>query len=174
MATKKARKPSRRPRRPETPEGPPEPKPVAAPPSGPFLQMAFFCEKVLHEADGVVSFIRQVDRITRTATGPGAPSEMPQGTYAAFLAIVIKAGGARGRSEIKLIRERPSGVRDTEPVFALTVHFEGEERGQGIYGPITIALEEEGLYWFDLFVDDTLMTRMPLRIIYQRATTRSR
>jgi hypothetical protein len=27
---------------------------------------------------------------------------------------------------------------------------------------------EEGLYWFDVHVGDRLVTRMPLRVLYQR------
>ncbi len=170
MARKQPRKPSTR-QRPQTPErGPAQPKPIAAPPGGPYLQMAIFCENVLREADSVISLIRQVDRVTTTASGPGAPADMPRLTYKAHLAIAIKSGGARGSREIKLFRERPSGIRDTEPLLSLSVLFEGEDRGLGIYGPVEMVFDEAGLYWFDLYVDDTLMTRMPLRVIYQRAT----
>ena len=173
MARKERRKPTRK-RVPEAPEGGiSEPRPAEAPPGGPYLQMAFFCEKILREADGVMSFIRQVDRLTTTASGPVAPAQMPPTTYTPFMAIVIKSGGARGSHEIKLFRERPSGLRDAQPLFTLTVFFEGEERGQGIYGPVTMTLEEEGLYWFDLYVDEALMTRMPFRVIYQRASARA-
>jgi len=171
---KQRRRQTNGPQRPQSPEqGPSGPAPAAPPPGGPYLQMAFFCEKVLREADGVMSFIRQVDRLTTMASGSDAPAQMPPTTYTPFMAIVIKSGGARGSHEIKLFRERPSGFRDTEPLFSLSVLFEGEERGQGIYGPVAMTFEEEGLYWFDVYVDDTLMTRMPFRVIYQRASARS-
>lgn len=142
--------------------------PQGAPTGGPYLQMAFFCERILREADGVVSFIRQVDRLTVTASGPSAPARMPTTTHTLFLAITIKSGAARGSHEIRIFRESPSGMRDTAPLFTMTSFFEGEERGVGLYGPITMTLEEEGLYWFDLYVGETLMTRMPFRVIYQR------
>lgn len=131
--------------------------------------MAFFCERILTEADGVVSFIRQIDRLTTTASGPGAPRDMPATTLSAFLAIALKSGGARGTHELRIIRERPSGIRD-EPMLSLTVFFEGEERGAGVYGQVNLNFEEEGLYWFDLYLGETLMTRLPFRMIYQRAT----
>lgn len=170
MAEKDRKKPPR-PQKPQSPEREPsEPTPAAAPPAGPYLQMAFFCEKVLREADGVHSFIRQVDRLTTTASGLAAPAKMPAATQTLFLAITIKSGGARGSHEIKVLRERPSGMRDTAPVLAMTIFFEGEERGVGLFGPITMTFEEEGLYWFDLYVDDKLLTRMPIRVIYQRTT----
>lgn len=171
-----AKKEKPRPTRPRAPQAagrePSEPKPVAAPPGGPYLQMAFFCEKVLSEADGVVSFIRQVDRLITTTTGPA--TQVPVATYTAFIAIAMKSGSARGSHEIKVVRERPSGMRDAQPLLTLTAFFEGEDRGPGIYGPVTMALEEEGLYWFDVFVDEVLMTRMSFRVIHQRATARAR
>jgi hypothetical protein len=142
--------------------------PLGAPPGGPYLQMAFFCERVLVESDGVVSFIRQIDRLTTNASGPSAPATMPATNYSAFLALAMKSGTARGSFEMQVVRERPSGIRDGQPVFTLTIFFEGEDRGVGVYGPISLNFEEEGLYWFDVLLDGTLMTRMPFRVIYQR------
>ena len=170
---KKNRKPTGR-QKAETPQGgPPTPKPLSAPPGGPYLQMAFFCEKILTEADGVTSFIRQVDRLTTAASGPGAPAKMPTTNFTAFMAIVLKSGAAQGSAEVKLFRERPSGLRDADPLFTVTVFLEGAERGVGLYGPVNMTFEEAGLYWFDLYADETLMTRMPIRVIYQRATAGS-
>jgi len=150
-----------------------EPEPVPAPPGGPYLQEAFFCEKILREADNVVSFIRQVDRLTTAASGPGAPVDMPPTSYTSHIALAFKSGEARGTHEVKIIRESPSGIRDSEPVLAMALFLEGEDRGAGLYGPVAMTFEQEGLYWFDVYVDETLMTRMPFRVIYQRATARA-
>ncbi len=98
---------------------------------------------------------------------------MPTTNYTAFLAITLKSGEARGSHEIKIIREPPSGIRDTDPLLNMTVNLEGQERGAGIYGPVNMTFNQQGLYWFDVYVDDTLMTRMPFRVIYQRATART-
>jgi len=147
--------------------------PIAAIPGGPYLQAAFFCEKILVEQDSVVSFIRQVDRLTTTASGPAVPASMPTTTFTTFLAIALKSGEARGTHDIKLVRERPSGIRDNQPVFSVRLLFEGEDRGVGLHGPANLTFEEEGLYWFDLYVDETLMTRMPFRVIYQQAVART-
>ena len=38
--------------------------------TGPYLEAAFFCEKVLQEIDGTKSAIRIVDRINRQIPGP--------------------------------------------------------------------------------------------------------
>ena len=36
---------------------------------------------------------------------------------------------------------------------------------------LNLVAEQEGLYWFDVLLDDTLLTRIPFRVIYQRMTT---
>ena len=76
---------------------------------GPFVQLALFCERVLREADGVMSIIRIVDRVTHTERGPDAPEEMPEVHFPLFLVVSLKAGTARGPHEIRITPEQPSG-----------------------------------------------------------------
>ena len=47
------------------------------------------------------------------------------------------------------------------------VLFEGEDRGANLILPTDFEVDEEGLYWFDILVDDRLMTRIPMRVLYQ-------
>jgi len=63
---------------------------------GPYLSGAFLCEKALHEADGVNSFIRMVDRWTVTGPTEGMPATAIQAT----LVVVFKSGIHRGAGEI--------------------------------------------------------------------------
>jgi hypothetical protein len=133
--------------------------------TGPYLQMAFFCEKVLEEKDGVSSAIRIVDRITHTATGPEPPGQMPPVPIALTAMISFKSGSARGRHILRVIPETPSGLRLAE--ISLPVQLEGDDRGMQATMNIRLQAEQEGLYWFDVFFDDVLVTRMPLRVVYQ-------
>lgn len=48
---------------------------------GPYIQVATFCERVLREADGVISLIRVVDQVNHVVRGSGAPVEMPEVRY---------------------------------------------------------------------------------------------
>lgn len=150
----------------------PGPQPLAAAPGGPYLLAAFFCEKVIQEKDDVVSYIRQIDRLTTSASGPDAPSQMPQTSFSAFLVVLIKSGEARGSHEIKITREGPSGLRDSDPLLSLAVLLEGAERGAGVLGHVNLTFDQEGLFWFDVFLDNTLLTRIPFRVIYQRTSAR--
>ena len=59
----------------------------------------------------------------------------------------------------------------------MPVLFEGEDRGVSAVFQIVMPVRHEGLYWFDIVLNDTQhLTRVPLRIVYQpmqtSATTR--
>ena len=160
---------------PSTPQGP-RPRSMApvAPPGGPYLQVAVLCEKALQEQDGVLSLIRIVDRITTTAIGPDAPAEMPPVPVNLTAVIVLKAGQARGRYGLRIGLEAPSGL-DAGPDVHLPVFLEGEDRGVNLVVAVNLQAEQEGLYWFNVFFgdDEVLLTRIPLRIVYQPQRTGS-
>lgn len=135
---------------------------------GPYVQLACFCERVLEQKDGVLSLIRVINRVTQSATGPEAPREMPPFVYRLSAVIALRSGQARGRHEVKIVRELPSGLKDTERAPTFTVHLTGQEQGHNIVVNIEMPFEQEGLYWFDVLFDDELLTRMPLRVSYTR------
>jgi len=135
--------------------------------SGPFVNAAFFCEKVIEDKEGVISAIRIVDRLTNTVVGPGALPEMPPMLMQLTLVVTLRSGSARGRSEVRITVERPSGFR-ADLASALSVFLEGEDRGANLILNLGLTFTEEGLYWFDVYVDEALATRVPLRTIYAR------
>lgn len=135
---------------------------------GPYLQAAFFCEKVLSETDGVLSLIRVVDRVTQSVASPTAPDVMEPFYYPLTGVIMLKSGPARGTFQVRVDVEPPSGLRKTGPSF--TVLLEGEDRGANLILNMNVQFAEQGLYWFDVYFDDTLITRMPFRVVYARTT----
>jgi hypothetical protein len=124
---------------------------------------------MLREVDGVASVIRVIDRLTHTEAKPDAPPEMPPVTYAMKLVIMLIPGSALGRHDLKIERELPSGFRD-KPI-TMTVQMEGSNRGANIVMDVTMTFPLEGLYWFNLYLDDNLMTRVPFQVLYQRIST---
>ena len=47
--------------------------------------------------------------------------------------------------------------------------FEGDEdRGAAVVAQIAFPVSEEGIYWFDVSLFNEDITRMPLRVLYQR------
>lgn len=130
---------------------------------GPFLQAALICDRVLQEQDGTLSAIRIIDRVLRLVGDPDSDLEPFQQQI--WLLIAFKSGAARGRFQVTIQVEKPSG--EAGPQVKLPVHFEGEDRGVNIVLPTLFEADMEGLYWFDVNFSGTRVTRMPLRVVYQ-------
>ncbi len=133
--------------------------------SGPFLQAAAFCEKVLQEQDGVLSLIRIVDRVI-TDTGLLEAGGIPP-IHPLYAVITFKGGEARGSAQLKLAPMAPSGVKLAE--IETSVLFEGgEDRGIQLIVPVALPLNQSGVYWFSVLLDDEFVTKIPLRVVHQR------
>lgn len=128
-----------------------------------FLQMAVFCERVLREADGVMSIIRVIDRFTAN----GATPEMPPQVIPFMVVISFKAGFIRGKQTIAIRPKSPTG-KDL-PAMEFPVLFEGDDdREIALAFPVQWVPPEEGLFWWDVYLNQELVTRMPLRVLYRR------
>ena len=138
---------------------------------GPYVQVAAFCERVLREADGVISLIRVVDVVTHSERGADPPRDMPQVRYPLNLVVSLKSGRAKGRHDVTITPELPSG--ETMPAITVTVQLEGEGKGFQVISQIDIPYTMEGLYWFNIRFDDEMLTRLPLQIRYARMVTGS-
>ncbi|MDQ2983826.1 MAG: hypothetical protein M3R70_07895 [Actinomycetota bacterium] len=140
------------------------------PHTGPFVAVATFCERVLQEGDNTVSVIRVVDRLTITAQGAEPPPELPPYPMGLMALVILRRGSARGRQMVKIRPEDPGAER--RPDIEIEVQLTGdEEQGANIIADFTgFALDREGLWWFDVLFGDseTLLARIPLRVVYQR------
>jgi hypothetical protein len=134
---------------------------------GPYIQVAGLCENVIEDKTGALSLIRIIDTITHTATGPDAPTEMPHVVYPMKLVIMLKSGHAHGQYELKITPELPTG--ETKPSIERNIHMEGEERGINNIFNMMFTFTTEGLYWFNIYLNDSFLTRIPLRIKYNRS-----
>jgi len=140
---------------------------------GPHLAAAFLCERLLEEKDGAKSAIRIHDRVIQTAKGTGVPERMPTVTASPTLYLSFKNGKQRGKHEIKIRLERPNGVG--APDVKHTINLDGgDNAGRDMRIQLNLKLEEEGLYWFEIYFDEFLLTRVPLQVIYLIQTTESR
>ncbi|MDI7274919.1 MAG: hypothetical protein QME94_02965 [Anaerolineae bacterium] len=137
--------------------------------NGPYVQAACFCEMVLEDKTGALSLIRIIDVLTHTSAGPNPPEEMQPFAHELTLVVMLKSGAARGRHELSIVPELPSG--ETRDPIVLTVHFEGEERGHNVVARLVYTFTLEGLYWFGVFLDGEKISAIPLRIKYNRLLT---
>lgn len=135
---------------------------------GPYVSLACFCEKTLEEKDGVMSLIRIPDRFMISA-GQGAPEQMPPITINTNLVMKLFSGTIQGSYNLKLDLISPTGLEVQKANFSLL--FEGNDRAVQAVVNIIFQAPEQGLYWVNLYFEEALLTRIPLRLIYQRVVS---
>jgi hypothetical protein len=133
---------------------------------GPYVGTAVFCEKVLREADGVLSLIRIVDRILFQVPSNSTTQGVPP-PIILFLAIMLKAGDLQGSYNIAIESITPSNHR--LGTIQAPVLFEGNDRGVTVVLQLPFQPLEDGVYWFDVSLEGIgPLTRVPLRAIFQK------
>jgi hypothetical protein len=147
---------------------------------GPFLAAALLCETLLREEEGTLSLVRVIDHATITAPEEVLKSGQPI-PFRTFLVVSFRAGTFDGPATIGIRPSGPSGTTVVGPAGApaekqeYPVLFEGRSRGpnSGVNFNIqmTIGLSEAGPYWFDIFLDEELVTRVPLLVEYQQLSS---
>lgn len=143
-------------------------RPVAS--GGPWLQAAVFCENVIQDREGVLSLIRVVDRVIIRAVGDTPPAEVPETEHELRMVVMLKSGDARGRRGLQVDMESPDGITRVGP--PISVQLEGGNRGMNVIVPMRLRLRWEGVHWVNVWLDDQLLTRMPLQVVYQPTVTR--
>jgi hypothetical protein len=131
--------------------------------SGPFVNVACICQTPLQEAAGNISLIRIMDRVGIVGT---TPQMQPQPLQNLALVVILRSGSLGENHVVKIKPLTPTGTE--LPAMEMTVLFEGNDRGPAIILPVSLVATEEGLYWFDVYLEEQLLTRIPLRVIYQR------
>jgi len=131
---------------------------------GPYVTAAFFCERVLREADGVPSFIRAVD----TWIVNGSTESMTMNVLPMTVVVMMRSGARRGPAQLTLTPTTPSGNK--MPTIAIPVEFEGDDdKNLLAMGTIGFPVSEPGPYWFDVAVDGHVLTRTAIRVSYLRS-----
>jgi len=144
---------------------------MEAPPKGPFVKAALFCEKVIEEKDGVMTFVRIIDKLMQTAMGPAVPETLPPINHAMTCIVMLNPGDAVGRHDFLVAVEPPSGF-GKRTLGQGSVHFEGPERTTIIKIEMQMTFDQEGVYWFEVVLDQgAVLTRMPFVVQYTRVIT---
>lgn len=139
--------------------------------SGPHLAAAFLCERVLMEKDNVPSFIRAVERFTVPVLPKGIqlpPGVMPPPNVIQFtIVIMLKSGDfGSGRANLKISVLKPNGEELQAQAFPVFFNG-GDDNGVAVLSPIAIPDPDEGLHWFDVYFEESRITRIPLRVLHQ-------
>ena len=129
----------------------------------PYIQAALLCEKILQEADGSLSIIRIADKLGYRVEG------FPPGYKPAIVLtglVALKSGPIVGDHAVKVVVENPAGER--KEILSTPFKFLGKDHGQNIILNLAIGIAQDGIYWFDVFCDEDLLTRIPLIIAQER------
>ena len=139
-------------------------------PTGPFVQAALFADMILEDKTGTLSVIRIIDRINHVAGGPNPPEDLQPFGQQLNALISLKPGRSMGRQNFTLTMEKPDAQQ--EPVAQGSFNFSGgPNQGASLQLVLHVTLDQEGVYYFDFAVDNHILTRMPLEVIYHRVVS---
>jgi hypothetical protein len=124
--------------------------------AGPFIQIATFCRDVVEQADGGVTLVGVLDAVELEPDDEGRH-------VAAMLAFIsVRAGAMAGKHRIRIQPDRPGLLF---PDGDLSAFFDGGLSGLEAQVEVVFVAVEQGLYWFEVLLDDELLlTKIPLQI----------
>lgn len=141
-------------------------KPAKEKPVGPYLSAALIAETMLTEKDtNRTSIIRVADKIA-IATDVAAGIKDDVVTFALVLLISFRGGGYKGTSRLLVTEEGPNQDDGGEPIGWAEFKF-GEthiDLWEVKIEPLSIKWHGIGRYWFDVYLDSRLCTRIPFEI----------
>ena len=132
---------------------------------GPYLGSALLCERVIEEKDGTKSLMRIVNRLITSVQGPTVPERMPPIQAILFLSISMRTGKKAGAHDVKIGLTRPDKSALPEQIQRIKLE-EPESRSTDIVVNMSLGLDQEGTYWFEIYFDEFLMTKIPLEVVY--------
>jgi hypothetical protein len=144
----------------------------------PHLAAAFMCERIIEDKEGVLSAIRIVDTFTVEPPPQGALSPNAQAVARFTMLLSFKAGDAEGKYKLQLRLQGPSGKplksKDDPSDASFPLVFEGpSHEGANVVVNFVLPIAEFGQYWFDVLVDDEVVTRVPFKVLRQHSDNSS-
>lgn len=124
---------------------------------GPWVQAAFFCREA-EESDGGWNF--------RGVHDGGIFDGRPDSFSEPVLVLAFTGGEEPSSFSVRV----EAGFRDGRRSLVATagpLNFDGPGFGHTLAARINIPASEEGTVWFDVFIGDTIVTRMPFNIQHE-------
>lgn len=133
---------------------------------GPYVTAALLCERVMEEKDRVLTAFRIMDSTIITLP-PGTPDDFPSETNRIpvnFDSLVsLKTGKSPGEHMVRIDMISPSGKRSESETRIVNLPEE-EHGGANLISHHTLTIMQGGLFYFEVFVDSEVATRIPFRI----------
>ena len=126
----------------------------------PHLTMATFCERVLTEQDGVLTAVRLIDTLNVQVLD----SDLAKGAKERVTLLVgLRSGQFKGTGTLKLVVVNPDG-KPSKNASTTPVELLGGQHGANIIVSLAINVSKSGVYWYEIYFNDKLLTRTPLSV----------
>lgn len=135
--------------------------------NGPYVAVAALCEHVLDEKVGRLSCIRFFEKYN-IIVPPESPEQNPKTPLYMAALLAFKSGDFTGTKVVKVTLRYPSDAPSKEILAPYAAVFAGGETGVNMIINITLHVDTEGLYMFDVLLNEECVTRIPLRVVFSR------
>ncbi|MDI3340870.1 MAG: hypothetical protein QJR03_10085 [Sphaerobacter sp.] len=133
---------------------------------GPYLLVAAICQRAQQDQYGSFSLINLLEHLVAGSDDPNAPEQMPPFRLDANLVVMFASGDTVGERMVTIVAEQPDGER--LPPVSQRIVLRGNDQRSTIVSNLSLDIAQTGVYWFDVYLDDDLVTRIPLRIGWER------
>jgi hypothetical protein len=134
---------------------------------GPYVQAAVLCDHVVPEKGGRVTIVGLMDRVVVRSAEASSGTQIGPTTVSCHAVVILKTGSRPGNYKLRLVLKSPSRKKLRE--FSVDVTLPNEEdHGINVVMPIRFSASEEGVYWFEVRLDDEPLTKTSLRLVRPR------
>ena len=133
---------------------------------GPFLAAAVYCHTIISDPEGQVTpagIFDTINLVVPAHSPPSFPSEEQRVQLPVWSFISFRTGDAPGDHKFYLVVESPSGKKLKHEEKTITLS-EGPQGGFNLNLKITFGIFKGRVFWTNVYLDDRLITRMPLLI----------
>jgi hypothetical protein len=134
---------------------------------GPFLLMAVLCQRADQDQYGALNVINVLEQLVVGTDAPNAPVEFPGFRLESQLVVSLASGTLRGERLVSIVPVEPTG--DTLEPVTNRVQFDGNDHRVTIVANVSLDVAHTGVYWFRVMMNGNELTRIPLRIGYERS-----
>jgi hypothetical protein len=127
--------------------------------TGPYVGLAVFCTRIDRQADGSIDIIGVVESVNLAS--PFSPP-LTNNSLMMTVVVSVRGGTLRGALPLAIRGHYPDGTPGT--TLSQLVEFTDAQPTVTMALPIQIAIGDLGVYWFDITLNQRLLTRIALDI----------
>lgn len=119
--------------------------------------------------NGPITIVGLIDRVVVPVLHGTLSDRIAQSVISCHAVVILKTGSRPGNHRLRLTLTSPSGRALRE--FSLDITLPNEpDQGVNVVMPIQFTASEEGIYWFDVKLDNETipLTRISFRRMVQR------